>query len=188
MLEKTIENYDPKNEQETVDKALILAFIKRNPDALWRSNLLGHLTASAFVVNPSMTKILFAYHKIYDSWGWVGGHCDGDADLLAVAIKETKEETGLSAVRPYSDTIFTLDVIYVENHLKNGAYVPDHLHLNVAYLLIADETLPLQVNEQEHLAVKWFLLDEVMGHVTEPRMVAVYEKAFKAIKALRKKG
>ncbi len=56
---------------------------------------IAHFTASAFVLNESHDKILGIYHKIYQSWGWVGGHADGNADLLAVAVKEVQEETGL---------------------------------------------------------------------------------------------
>ena len=32
------------------------------------------------------------YHNIYNSWSWLGGHADGETDLLAVALREVKEE------------------------------------------------------------------------------------------------
>ncbi|MCF7923652.1 MAG: NUDIX hydrolase [Candidatus Izimaplasma sp.] len=182
---KQIENYKPYNEQEVYDKKLILDFIKENSNNLFRENLAAHITSSAIVVNQEMTKVLFAYHNIYDSWSWVGGHNDGDPDLLKVAIKETKEETGVKEVRPYSNDIFMLDVIYVENHIKKGKYVPDHLHLNLSFLLIASENQKLVVKPDENQGVKWIELDRVFEMISEPRMIPVYKKAFDKLAALK---
>ena len=186
MYREQFANYIPKNEQEKIDQELILNFIDHNPDALYRTNLCAHITSSAFVVNQKMTKILFAYHKIYDSWSWVGGHNDGNPNLLEVAIEEAIEETGIQTVRPYSKDIFTIDVIYVKNHIKKGLYVPDHLHLNATFLLIADETETLTVNHAENSGVKWFDLDDVFNHISEKRMIPIYQKAFEIIKEIRK--
>jgi 8-oxo-dGTP pyrophosphatase MutT (NUDIX family) len=186
MVKHEIEKYTPYNEQEMVDKQAMLRFIETNDDVLDRDNLVAHLTSSAIVVNESLDKVLFAYHNIYDSWAWVGGHNDGDADLLNVAIKEAKEETGIKRVRPYSEDIFMLDIIHVTNHIKHGKYVPDHLHLNVTYLLIADEDDDLQVKHDENSGVKWFFIDDVLNYVKEERMKSVYQKAFQKIKSYNK--
>lgn len=182
---KTFEIYTPKNEQEARDKELILAFIERNPDALLRTNLTAHITASAFVVNQHFDKIVFAFHHIYQSWAWVGGHADGESDLLEVAVKEAREETGLNSIIPYDSNIFTLDVIYVHNHIKKGVYIPDHLHLNATYLLLADENEVPKHNPLEHQDVRWFDLDHVMDMVSEERMKPVYQKAFKLIQKMK---
>lgn len=183
---KAFEIYQPINEQEVMDQKLILEFIKRNEDALDRNNLVAHVTSSAFVVNYDMSKILFAYHKIYDSWAWVGGHADNHPDLLEVAIKEAKEETGIVNVKAYDKEIFTLDVIQVTNHIKHGKYVPDHLHLNASFLLVADEKDELKINHDENSGVSWFLLEDIFNHVSEKRMIPVYQKALDKIKALKK--
>ncbi|MFW5889123.1 MAG: NUDIX hydrolase [Bacillota bacterium] len=180
-----IKNYQPFNEQEKYDKKLILEFIESNANNLHRENLAAHITSSAIVVNKSMTKVLFAYHNIYDSWSWVGGHNDGDPDLLKVALKETKEETGIKKVKPYNDDIFMIDVIYVENHIKKDNYVPDHLHLNLTFLLVADETQKLVVKPDENQAVRWIELAKVFTMISEPRMVPVYKKAFTKLKKLK---
>jgi len=184
---KLFASYQPKNEQEQRDLQLILDFIQRNPDALERTNLTAHITASAFVVNKSFDRIVFAYHHIYQSWAWVGGHADGDDDLLHVSVKEAIEETGLTSIRPFSNDIFTIDVIYVHNHVKKGIYVPDHLHLNATYLLIADDQEEPKHNPAEHQDVKWFKMDEVMSMVSEDRMKSVYQKAFNEMKRLKEK-
>lgn len=186
MLKDSILRYHPKNEQEKVDQKLILKCIDETKDILDRSSLAYHMTASSFIVNDAMDQILFGYHHIYDSWAWLGGHADGNPNLLEVAIKEAKEESGLVDIKAYSDDIFTLDVILVHNHIKNGQYVPDHLHLNVSYLLIANPDDMLQRNPEEHQDLKWFSLNDVLSHVSEPRMMPVYQKAFKIIEGLKR--
>jgi 8-oxo-dGTP pyrophosphatase MutT (NUDIX family) len=180
-----IASYIPKNEQEQVDQATILRFIADHPDVLERTNTVAHLTSSAIVVNSSLTKVLFAHHNLYQSWGWVGGHNDGDPDLLRVALTEAEEETGLSGLKALQDSIFMLDVIHVTHHQKHGHYVGDHLHLNVTYLVVADETHPLRHKPDENSAVRWFTFEEALKHVSEPRMLPIYQKAFTAIDAIK---
>lgn len=87
-----IERYCPFNEQEEKDKALILNWIKTNDNAFSRENAVAHMTASAWVVNKDRSKVLMVYHNIYHSWSWLGGHADGETDLLAVAIREVKRK------------------------------------------------------------------------------------------------
>ena len=141
-----IKKYRPCNEQEQRDKAVILAFLENNEDAFLRSNLLAHMTASSWIVNPERTKTLMVYHNIYDSWSWTGGHADGETDLLSVALREAREETGIAHVRPVSPEIFSLEVLTVDGHEKRGEYVPSHLHLNVTYLLEAEESDTLHLS------------------------------------------
>jgi 8-oxo-dGTP pyrophosphatase MutT (NUDIX family) len=179
--------YEPVNEQEQADKALMIQYIERNDDVLERSNLAAHLTSSAIVVNPAMDKVLFAHHNIYQSYGWVGGHNDGDPDCLKVAIKEAQEETGISNIVPYTDDIIGIDVIYVFHHIKNGTYVPDHLHLNVTYLLIASEDETPTPREGENTSVRWFELGDALNHITEERMRPIYQKLFRKVTLYRNK-
>lgn len=182
-LLKSLRHYTPVNEQESRDVDLFIQFLENNQDAFYRSNLAGHVTSSAIILNDDMTHMCMIHHKLYNSWGWVGGHNDGDSDCLYVSIKEAKEETGLLDLRPYNDEILGVDVIYVPNHIKHHRYVPDHLHLNVTYLLIGSMDETLVVNEEETNGVKWFKIDEVLAHVSEPRMVPIYTKLInKALK------
>jgi len=185
MYKKTFENYIPLCQQEIEDKKAILHFIDQNDDCLHRSNLIAHITSSAIVVNIKMDKVLFIHHNIYNSWGWVGGHNDGNPNLLEVAIKEAIEETGVSKITPYSNEVLGIDIIYVENHIKNGKFVGDHLHLNATYLLIADESEKLIVKEDENSGVKWFSVTEVENYVTEERIKVVYNKLFSRINLLK---
>ena len=107
------------------------------------------------------------YHKIYKSWAWTGGHADGDSNLLHVAIKEAKEETGLKNVTPITENILGLDILNVNGHVKKGKYISSHLHLSIAYLLEANEEDELIINEEETNGVKWIPIDELHIHCTE---------------------
>ena len=93
-LQASLAAYRPYNEQEQHDLPLLLAALKQ-PDSFTRQNETAHFTASAWVVNPARNKVLMIYHNIYNSWSWTGGHADGETDLLAVALREVAEETGL---------------------------------------------------------------------------------------------
>ena len=176
-LIKAISAYVPYNAQEAADKENILAFLTENEDAFLRSNEIAHMTASAWVVNREKTKVLMVYHKIYDSWSWTGGHADGETDLLAVALREVREETGVKTVFLLSDDIFSLEALTVDGHEKHGQYVPSHLHLNITYLLEADEKETLTVCKDENKAVAWFSLEDALRASTEPWFVAcIYRK------------
>ena len=147
---RQIENYPPFNEQEEKDKALILGWIRNNENAFSRENTVAHITASAWVVNKDRSKVLMVYHNIYNSWSWLGGHADGETDLLSVAIREVKEEAGISNVRPVSEEIFSLESLTVDGHVKKGNYVSSHLHLNITYLLEADSEEQVSVKADEN--------------------------------------
>ncbi len=172
-----IRSFVPANEQETRDKKQFLQYLCAHPDCLSRKDETAHVTVSAWTVNKERTKTLMVYHKIYDSWSWIGGHADGDRDLKAVALRELREETGVADARIVGDGIFSLEILPVSGHYKNGAYVPSHLHLNVTYLAVADEHTPLNVNENENTGVKWFSFEDACRASTEPWMVqTVYTK------------
>ncbi len=166
-LKENIKNFKPYNEQEEVEKRIMLNYLNDFDDTLTRQNEYGHFTSSAFVLNKQRTKILMIYHKIYNSWAWVGGHSDGDSDLLYVAIKEAKEETGIKNVVPIFNNIYSIEIINVNGHEKKGKYVGSHVHLNVTYLLEADENEEIHIKEDENSGVKWVPINEILNTTSE---------------------
>ena len=167
-LKESLEKFIPYNEQEEVERKIMLKYINDFDDVLTRQNEYGHFTSSAFVLNKERTKILMIYHKIYNSWAWTGGHSDGDNDLLYVAMKEAKEETGIKNVTPISKDIYSLELINVKGHEKRGKYVGSHMHLNVTYLLEADENEEIHIKEDENSGVKWVPINEILEVTSEP--------------------
>lgn len=182
-LQTAIETYKPYNEQEVLDQKRILTYLAENNNLLTRENEEAHFTASAWIVNPDFTKVAMVFHHIYQSWSWTGGHADGDADLLRVALKEANEELGLEKITPVMPDIFSLEVLSVPEHEKKGKTVREHLHLNATYLLQAEEE-SLVVNPEENSAVAWLTLDEAIRKSNEEKMRVIYKKLNDKIRSL----
>lgn len=175
-LQQQLEQYTPFNEQEAKDREIILRYMDTFDNLLTRENEFAHFTASAWLVNQDHTKVLMVFHNIYQSWSWVGGHADGDADLLHVALKEAREETGLENVKPVFEEIYSIEILGVPAHVKKGKHVATHVHLNVTFLLEADESELTTIKPDENSDIKWFGLEEAITASKEPEMKVVYRK------------
>lgn len=162
---RIIEQYNPKNEQEAVDKKAMLDFAENNKSSLSRDNKIAHFTNSAIITNKNKDKVLFVNHLIYKSWAWVGGHNDDNPNFVEVVLKEAKEETGITSVSPLINEPVALDNILVSNHIKNGVYVGDHIHMNISYILVANEYEKLIIKEDENSGVRWFEISDVLNYV-----------------------
>ena len=126
--------------------------------------------------------MLVVYHNIYDAWIFPGGHADGEEDLLSVAVREVEEETGLKA-RILDNSIFALSASPIIGHIKKDQYVPAHTHLDVIYLLEADDELPLTFKEDESKGVKWITFEEAIGNNIVDFIRSVHKRLIKKIKA-----
>lgn len=183
MIIQDIEKFIPYNEQEEKDKEEILRRLKNNEKLLTRDNKSAHLTASAWVLNQDHNKVLMAYHNLYDSWAWLGGHADGESDLLKVCIKEVKEESHIKDIKVLTPDIFSLEILTVDGHIKKGEYVSSHLHLNVTYLLEANDQQTLSIKKDENSNIGWFLLDDALKASSEPWFVDnIYSKLNEKVK------
>lgn len=166
-LRKEIETYLPFNEQEEQDQRQFLRLLEHMPNLLTRENNVAHITVSAWIVNLDRTKVLMAYHNIYQSWAWLGGHADGNPDVRQVIRKEIEEESGLTDIRFLTDDIFSLESLTVDGHEKRGMYISSHLHLNLTFLLEADEHLPLRIKPDENSQIGWINISEIAEKSTE---------------------
>lgn len=179
-----INEYIPQNDIEENEKRVIEDYIKQFPhNILSRDNEFAHITSSGFIMNPKLDKVLMIHHKVYNTWTWTGGHADDDTDLLEIALKEAKEETGVVNIKPLTKDIASLDIIPVWGHYKRGKYVCAHLHLNSSYILIADESEKLVLNEEETSGVGWISINELADHSKEPYVLIIYNNLIKKAKA-----
>ena len=175
-LRAQIAAYHPCNAQEAADRELLLRALDTLESPLTRENPFAHFTASSWIVNPDRTRALMAWHNIYRTWAWTGGHADGEADLLSVALREAREETGLEALAPVLPEIYSLEILPVNSHVRRGKFVSAHLHLNVTYLLAADDAQPIRPKADENRAVAWLPLEEAADNKDEPFMAVIYHK------------
>lgn len=174
---KQIIDFIPVSEQEIQDKNILLDYIKKFPhNILLRENDFAHITSSGFIMNEALDKVLMVHHNIRNTWAWTGGHADGDSELLHVAIKEAKEETGINTVIALTENIVSIDILPVYGHVRRNKYVSAHLHLSIAYILIASEDEPLIVKEDENSDVDWFSLDKFTEDYFDFNDVYLYNK------------
>ena len=150
-LRDQLRTFVPYNEQESRDRDRILHYMDAFDNIFSRDNALCHMTASAWVVNPARDRVLMAYHNIYQSWAWLGGHADGERDLLSVALREVREESGVQNIRPVSEDIYSVEILTVDGHEKRGQYISSHLHLNITYLIEADDRDPTFIKPDAYM-------------------------------------
>ena len=121
-------------------------------------------------------RLMLQYSTLFDDLLTRDNHADGDGDLLAVALREAQEESGIVHVQPVSRKLFSVEILPVAQHRKHGRYVSAHLHLNATYLLECDASDALRIKPDENSGVKWFRPSEVAGAVSEPEMRIIYQK------------
>lgn len=168
--------YEPRTERETADKATMLTLLSEYEDLLTRSNRFFHFTVSAWTVTADRKSVLMVFHNIYQAWSWIGGHADGESNLLSVAKKELTEETGVADFITVSEQPISLELIGVHAHSKKGKYVAPHIHLNVTFLFEADKAAPLKIKPDENSGVCWRSVEDVLKDRTEPHMHEIYQK------------
>ncbi len=151
-----LQSYYPSTQEETQFKQQMIEFIQQNSDCFERSLLTGHITGSAWIVDKSRQFTLLTHHRKLDKWFQTGGHCDGDSDVLNVAIKEAVEETGLSDIQAVSSNIFDIDI----HEIPERKGVSTHLHYDVRFLLEADMNEPLIISS-ESSDLAWVELSKV---------------------------
>lgn len=186
---KQITEFIPTNEQESQDKKVILDYINQFPhNILLRDNEFAHITSSSFIMNKTLDKVLMVYHNIRSAWALPGGHADGEADLMHVAIKEAKEETGINNPTLFTNDIASIDIFPVYGHVKNGKYVNPHLHLSISYIIIASEEETLTVKEDENSEVSWFTLDRFTKENFMDHDIYLYNKLIERAKQINRYG
>lgn len=174
-----IQRYIPQTPTQAKAKAILLAAWQKDGEKLLsRQAEAAHFTASALILNPTMDKMLMVHHNIYQSFAWTGGHADGEADLLTVALREAQEETGIQQIYPLSGAVLSLDILDVPAHQKNGKQVPAHQHYSLAFGCIAPENQPLTVKADENSAVAWIPLNQLNQYCREPHMLPIYEQIY----------
>lgn len=121
----------------------------------------GHITSSAILFNIKGDKILMNHHKSLNKWMNFGGHCDGEEDTLAVAIRETMEESGITAIKPLSATFIDIDIHDIPTHDKKNE--PTHKHFDVRYVMQMTHEQDFVISD-ESLALKWMTIDDALNH------------------------
>jgi len=161
----------PLSREEALAVEETIAFVEAHPDCLSRACLPGHLTGSAWVTSPDRRRALLTHHRKLCKWLQLGGHADGDPDLLAVALREAREESGLTRLTVVSPELFDVDRHWIP---ARGAE-PGHWHHDLRFHFEADPAEALTVTH-ESKALSWVDVAEVRALNPEESMARMVRK------------
>ncbi len=159
ILLDLLEKHSPIDENELKMTNETIEFVKTYEDCFKRELLIGHVTGSAWIVNNARTHILMMHHRKLNQWFQPGGHCDGDPDVLNVALKEANEETGLENLKVVTGEIYDVDV----HQIPERKGIPAHYHYDVRFLIEADMNEQLIVTEESN-DLSWVSLEKIAEH------------------------
>lgn len=178
-MQKILEHlqaYTPIHEQDASAKQRCLELIGK-PNCFERIyDHGGHFTASAFVTNETIDKMLLVHHAKLNKWVQPGGHCDGSSDVYASAMREVEEETGLKNLRSLMDGLFDIDLHLIPAFIPKNE--PEHWHYDLRYAFIANENDPLLINH-ESSDLGWFSFDQVKTMTQEQSVLRMIDKVKK---------
>lgn len=140
-------------EREFVNSFLDLL---RSPECFQRTHLPGHITGSAWIINPLRDKVLMVHHAKLNKWLQPGGHADGDENVLRVAVREAREETGLSELKLLSPHFFDIDI----HPIPARGNFPEHYHHDIRFIFEADDTQQLRISHESY-DVTWVSFTEL---------------------------
>ena len=171
FLIQLIQNYSDRYPSEKV-AITMLSFIENHTNHFSRTNHHGHFTGSAWIINPDKTKILMTHHKKIGKWLQLGGHADGESDLLKVSQREAVEESGINNFVTISNEIFDMDI----HEIPPIGSDPKHLHYDIRFLLEADpDKESLTISNESH-DVAWIPLDQIAHYNSEKSIMRMVDK------------
>lgn len=148
--------HQPRGDHEKTSLARIDGFVRAQSGCFERSLAVGHVTGSAWLINRAGTHVLLTHHRKLDMWLQLGGHADGDPDVLAVALREAREESGIDGIVPVSTDIFDVDVHPIPE--RKGE--PPHDHFDIRFLLTATGGEQTRISDESN-DLRWFTADEL---------------------------
>ena len=170
-LIQQLKSYHGCDTQDGAMARQICELVEANPRCAERDCFPAHLTGSAWVVNRSGSKVILLHHRKLDRWLQPGGHADGEFDLRQVALREAREESGLSTIIPIDDVIFDLDIHKIPALHEH----PEHLHFDLRFLCVGDEDESIVVSAESH-DVRWVALQELARYTQESSIVRMHGK------------
>jgi len=160
-------------ECETIDN--IIQFVRNHNDCFARENIVGHITGSAWLLNQTEDKVLLTHHKKLGKWLQLGGHADGCGDILTVAQTEAREESGIDAIVPLQNTIFSVDIHLIPEYRRQNLLEPQHYHYDITYLFKVADNSAYCVSDESH-ALAWFTIPELMQKPLDDNVLRMAKK------------
>lgn len=138
----------------------------------------GHVTGSAFIVDPSTKRLLLHHHKRLDRWLQMGGHLEPGESVLQAALREGSEESGLRDLQMMSDGVFDIDV----HDIPAAKGEPDHLHFDIRYVVRTSQPESIMIDRAESNELAWVDLDRAVSLMNEAASTRAVMKIRKLLK------
>lgn len=171
-----LEAHRPTDDAERADRARMLDLAARLADPFSRAQPEAHFTGSAVVVDPAGARVVLLHHARLGRWLQPGGHADpGDGGAMsATALREAREETSCDvALHPAAPGPIDLDVHVIPARKQE----PEHLHLDVRFLVTARDAAALAHDPRESFGARWLGWEEAIERVDDAALRRLLTKA-----------
>ncbi len=170
-LAALLQDYQVRHPEEDDMVLRYLEFVQNHQDCFERSQLLGHVTGSAFLLDSACERVLFTHHRKLNRWLQPGGHADGVSDVAKVALTEAEEESGLAAIEFVTDTLLDVDIHLIPERKQE----PAHYHYDCRFLLKSAGSDTFAISEESN-DLAWVPLDKVSDYTDELSILRMLDK------------
>ena len=157
--------------QEATTVNRYIDFVRNHSDCFERSQLAGHVTGSAWLVNRAGTHVLLTHHRKLNRCLQLGGHADGQTNALEVALKEATEESGIENIQALSEALFDVDI----HQIPERNHEPAHFHYDARFALQVTDSDSFTVSDESH-ALAWVPISDMANHTDEVSMLRMADK------------
>lgn len=176
LLLDLLDRYETRHREEAEVVARIRNFAAAHADCFERTCLPGHITASAWILSADRTQALLTHHAKLGRWLQLGGHCDGEADPFAVALREAREESGMQEFREISGDALPVPLDIDIHRIPARGTEPAHDHLDLRYLLVAGPGQKIAISEESN-DLRWVPRDQIETLTDEESVLRQERKA-----------
>jgi 8-oxo-dGTP pyrophosphatase MutT (NUDIX family) len=180
-LNPLLSSFVPFDEAEETNVRQLKYFLEHDDNPYDRSNLVAHVVADALILSPDFKNVVLVKHGITGLWMSPGGHCDGNPDVYASAVREAEEEVGLTDLEPFSDELFDVNVGVRAARRKPEGMEPVHIHFDICFGFTAPKDAPLQISH-ESTDLAWVSIERISEFDTFPDHMRRIQKVMRLMK------
>jgi len=176
-LLKLLDRYHERHPDEAATTDRIRRLIATAARCFHRDCFPGHITSSAWIVSRQNGAALLTNHRKLGRWLQLGGHADGETDVLASARREAEEESGMKGFEslPLAGCAEILDLDVHDIPARGDE--PLHQHHDIRFLFEVSDEQPIRCQEAESKEVRWFSAEEIAAHIEEESLARMARKA-----------
>lgn len=166
-----LQKYHQRYPQEAAVAERFIAFVQQYEDCFERTQLVGHVTGSAWLTNVAGSHVLLTHHRKLNRWLQLGGHADGNPDVQDVALREAQEESGIIDIAVVEPQIFDIDI----HEIPARGNEPAHFHYDARFALAVTGSDTFAISEESH-ALEWIDISQLHKRTTERSMLRMADK------------